>query len=255
MEKNEKIMQYIIIGLLVIIIVILLVKDFKKEDKANLNDSNVKQVENKMILSETEVKKYQALVSSTEKSTVYKNSKTFAKDLSDEQKVLNVIKYMLITGEASGNEYIKTDLIKNKVESIYKTKITKLPEELVSKNSYLRSDFILIDDIYALNETYDGKYSYLENETLFVDKAEKEGNNVYLYEKLIVNIDLGESGCGDISKLDGSSKVNTYDVFKQEQCPTDKELYNKYPEYYTTFKHTFKLNGNNIEYISSEIVD
>jgi len=49
--------------------------------------------------------------------------------------------------------------------------------------------------------------------------------------------------------------MDTYEVYKQDQCPIGKDLYKEYPDYFTTYKHTFEVNGNNVKYISSEPIN
>ncbi len=202
---------------------------------------------------------YQALIISTKNSTVYKATKTTAADLSDEQKLLGTIVYLLKYNTSYKN---KTSLDANEVKAFaekwYDCKINTLPKTLTAKHSQVTDDFTLKDGKYVMNEVYEGVYSYYESDTLFVDKI---GSNVntgtfVIYEKVIINEELGNSGCGEISNLDKTKKTTVSSPDGEVgSCATGRELYALYPEYYSTIKHTFRQYNEDTIYVSSEIVD
>ena len=163
--------------------------------------------------------------------------------------MLNTIKYLYLSNKASS---FNATIVKQTAEKIYSTSITSLPKTLTSKNSQVTADFTLSNDMYVMNEVYSGNYGIYENDTLLFEKAEQYGNYIYFYNKLIVNSSLGQSGCGTISRLDGSGTIYTNEIYNQDQCPIGEELYTDFPDYFTTYKHTFIKSGNDIQYISSE---
>jgi len=104
-------------------------------------ESNEAEKISSVTLNQNEIKNYEALIASTKNSTVYTKNKIIASNLSDEQKMLNTIKYMLSSGEIDYNTYINADIIRKKAENIYGIQITNLPQTLTSKNSQVKSDF------------------------------------------------------------------------------------------------------------------
>lgn len=216
-------------------------------------------------ISNTDIEnKLYPLLKSSSKSRIYKKDKVTAEKVSNEQIILGTITYVILNHE---NELNKKD---NGYEISFET-IEKYALKLYGKkidvknakvdtlfNIHSQTSFVTAD---KKSEIYKFNFDFLEDDAkpkdllteyhdmdVIYNKVEVDKDTVTLYDKVIVNSDFDFSNeIATISKLDGSAKKEL------DKFGTIKDVNQKYPEYFTEFKHTFKINEDKTyTYVSSE---
>ena len=272
----KKVLPYILVGLIALGVGAGATYYFVTQ-KDNQNSSN-NEVDNKpekeeknLVVSESDLKnKILPLIGSTHYSRVYQNKKVTANDLADDLKAIGAIAYVALneeqeisTKEVDGKtEYsITLDTIKKYSKKLYgsELKLNDPPEALCKIRELSCS--LLLEEKSKNSYTFDLEFyaSGSKPATIFesngvtdviYEKMETSEHEIYVYDKMIVNseFDWSSEGSAKFSKLDGSGEV-TINPFAE----AIENIYKKYPDYFTRFKHTFKANDDgSYTYISSE---
>ena len=220
-----------------------------------------------------------SLIESTPDSSVYSSTIVYANDMKAEQIFYNTLVFIY----KYGHNYVKT----GKINSISDGEITasyvtftdvldaakklyyieynrklddEKPDVLFSKYSQT-AEMILgqvgDEDVYYYqcssdNSDWGGDCSYINEHPRLTDVifsgAITREDAIILYDKTILNmdIDMADTEIGTISKYDKTGKIFIDDKFKCNGSLINC-LYNKYPEYFTVYRHEFKkiADGNN----------
>lgn len=227
------------------------------------NDDSEKKEETTISNTDIENKLY-PLLKSSNKSRVYKKDKVTAEKVSNEQVILGTTTYVILNHESELNKEddgytISFETIEKYAEKLYGKKIdVKNAKVNTLFNIHSQTSFVTVDKksgVYKFNFDFledDAEPKDLLNEyhdmDVIYEKVEVNKDTVTIYDKVIVNSDFDFSNeIATISKLDGSDKKEL------DRFGTIKDVDKKYPEYFTEFKHTFKINEDKTyTYISSE---
>ncbi len=283
MEKEKKKNLLIIILIVIIIMLLGIISYFiinKKLDNNHSNEqtssSTTTKNDYRLIkisdLSYKEYVKYLALVQdNNDINSIYGNKKVNVSSFSEETLLYNVLIYLMINNELeyyyNGTSYcILIDQLTDSVKKIYNYEINKqsLPNFLSGPLS--QSMELSLSDTITGIKTYEG-FDKIEDikslnsvpaSNIMYEKMEIVDSNIYLYIKKIMNDDMdwSDTGWGSFTKRDGSGKIEITEENTPSGIINVKDLYKKYPEYFTTYKHTFRKNSDgSILYISTEPID
>ncbi len=287
MKKNIMIYGLVTTLTLIGLIVVLALLDVINIEKISSHTKNQNTLE-KNIVKEDYNNLYM-LITSTHDSSVYGKEEIVKRgNLSNEQKIYNTMKYAYnnITGQinegkikVSSNHIITakymtlTDI--NDLAKIFYDENININEHIdyiaskYSQTSEIAAGKTLSgDDVYYYicsdnDSDWKGNCDYLKKIELTdiiykeMKKVESDFGEVYyyLYDETILNsdIDFGDTEVGSISKFNGEDTLSINDSNficnkKLIEC-----LHEKFPEYFTTYEHTFKkVNVDGNEYFRYE---
>lgn len=246
-------------ALVVLIIVAVVGGSFFLFKKPQTDDTEKKE-DVKISNSDVQNKLYPVLKSSNE-SKIYKKNKISKDNVTNEQMILGTITYIILNHESEieNGSKISFSTIEKYAEKLYGKKIeVKNAKVETIANIHSQSTFATMD---KKAETYKLNFEFLEDDAkpkdllgeyhdmdVIYDKVEVKDDKVVLYDKMIVNGEFDWSKeVATISKYDDSDKKEL------DKISSIDDVYKKYPEYFTNFKHTFKINEDKTyTYISSE---
>lgn len=265
----KKYMYYVVVAVVACLVgggvTFAYLKSTPKEINSTKNEYKEEENKQSKSINDSEVKnKLYSLLTSASDGRVYQKTKTTSSNLSDEKKVLGTINYLVLNQEslvnfANGKYSISLENVKKYVKILFNTEIESNPEAVAS--IYSQTPLVVLEgQNYVFNlEFYDDgttpvvpvKQTFLDPDVIY-DRVEINDDEVYLYDKTILNnsIDWSNTGYGEISKFDGTGKVE-----EDGSLLEIKDYFKKYPDYFTEYKHTFKINDDGTyTYVASEPV-
>lgn len=252
-----------------------------RREKEVRDSSNVDEVvddkhEIKKVSNEDLNKKLYSLLQSSWNQRVYQNVKFDSSKLSLEKIVLSTANYIALNHEnelmnltefngVSGYFYgISFENIKKYSKILFGKDINSLPayvSTIYSHSTWLDYDVKTSSMVFNLefyeqgtkpSQVLQEDLGWSKDKDVIFEKTEIVGDEVFVYDKLILNADIDFNfDKGKISKFDGSDTIDC-----TKNCDIES-LQKSYPDYFTTYKHTFKIrnNGEYYTYISSEPIN
>lgn len=237
-----------------------------RKDTPSLDNNPSKEEEKTISQSEVDNKLY-PLLKSTYSSRSYQKNIVTATDLTVDQISLGVVNYIVLNHEdeiqiKNGAYTISLATINKYADMLYGRTIDKLPVSVApvySHNTLLygddNSNELTINMEFYSEGTKPSETSWftdIKDKDVIYDRVEVSKDEVYVYDKTILNNNISWSGpvqTGTISKFDGTGTINC-----EQNCDI-KSLYKNHPDYFTTYKHIFKMSSEGeYKYISSEPV-
>lgn len=209
---------------------------------------------------------------SVEPASFYKKDKVTYSNLSDIEKTLVVLKNyphdeIKTAFKSDLKNIINISDIADNVK-VYKN-ISQKANDIFNSNDTNWKDYVgcsgrltFKDDTYYLSEFEGGGKGTSEFGYAKIQKAEKDENCIYIYDKFIyidsINYDLSQND-SKIHIYTTSDKLDDIGTESESISNSDDVLenyYNTYESKLKTFKHTFKQTGTgNYYWLSSEICD
>lgn len=243
----------------------------KKDELVTLSiDSDTVQKLYEYILKSDDFDYSFAWSNSMEPTSFYKKNKVTYSSLSDMEKTLTVLKNYNNSEVKSVNKSSLKNVIDTtdihdtvKVYENINTKASKIFNQSNSNwNNYTGCAGALEykNNNYYLTEFYGGGKGTSEVGYSKIQKAEKDENYLYIYDKYIYidsnNMDIGE-GDSKVHIYTTADKMNDIGTETEEiwnSSSATERLYQKYENQLKTFKHTFEqTDDGNYYWLSSEI--